>query len=54
MKNVAVFLAEGLEEIEGLTVVDLLRRAGIAVTTVSINGKKEVKGTQKTTGRESA
>lgn len=49
MKNVAVFLAEGLEEIEGLTVVDLLRRAGIVVTTVSINGKKEVTGAHQIT-----
>lgn len=44
MKKVAVFLAEGLEEIEGLTVVDLLRRAGIEVTTVSVSEKKEVTG----------
>ena len=37
-KKVCVFLADGFEEIEGLTVVDLLRRAGIFVTTVSITG----------------
>lgn len=35
-KKVCVFLADGFEEIEGLTVVDLLRRAGVEVTTVSI------------------
>lgn len=44
MNKTAVFLADGLEEIEGLTVVDILRRAGIEVITVSISGKKEVTG----------
>ena len=34
----------GLKEIEGLTVVDLLRRAGIFVTTVSITGKLQIRG----------
>ena len=41
MEKVFVFLADGFEEIEGLTVVDLLRRAGEDVTTVSIMGRKE-------------
>ena len=49
MKQVAVFLAEGLEEIEGLTVVDVLRRAGIEVTTISISEKKEVTGSHNIT-----
>lgn len=44
MKKIGVFLAEGLEEIEGLTVVDLLRRVNVDVTMVSISGKKEVVG----------
>lgn len=38
MKQVIVFLTNGFEEIEGLTVVDLLRRAGVDVTTVSLTG----------------
>lgn len=39
-----LFLAEGFEEIEALTVVDVLRRAGMPVTTVSINPTREVTG----------
>ena len=42
MKKTGVFLAEGFEEIEGLTVVDILRRAGIDVVTISVMGQKEV------------
>lgn len=44
MKQVSVFLADGFEEIEGLTVVDILRRAGVKVTTVSVMGRKEIHG----------
>ena len=38
------FLQMDLEEIEGLTVVDLLRRAGIETRTVSIMGQEEIQG----------
>ena len=44
MKKVCVFLADGFEEIEGLTVVDILRRAGIETETVSVMGRKEISG----------
>lgn len=44
MKKIAVFLANGLEEIEGLTVVDIVRRAGVEVITVSISGEKQITG----------
>lgn len=39
-----VFLANGFEEIEALTVVDVMRRAGMPVKTVSINSGDEVVG----------
>ncbi|MCR4590403.1 MAG: DJ-1/PfpI family protein [Lachnospiraceae bacterium] len=44
MKKAVVFLADGFEEIEGLTPVDMLRRAGVEVTTVSISGTTDVLG----------
>jgi len=44
MAKVAIFLAEGFEEIEGLTVVDILRRGGISVDMVSISGALTVTG----------
>lgn len=47
MEKVYIFLADGFEEIEGLTVVDVLRRGGIQVCTVSISGKSQVMGSHK-------
>ncbi len=44
MAKVYIFLANGYEEIEGLTVVDLLRRAGVETVMVSITGDIFVTG----------
>ncbi len=44
MAKAAIFFADGLEEIEGLTVVDLFRRADIDIDIVSITGKKSITG----------
>ena len=41
-KKVYIFLADGFEDIEGLMVVDLMRRAGIDIRTVSITDTKEI------------
>lgn len=43
-KQVCVFLADGFEEIEGLAVVDLLRRAEIEVTTISVTKEYTIHG----------
>lgn len=44
MKDSFVFLAEGFEEIEAISVIDILRRAGMPVKTVSISSSLQVKG----------
>ena len=44
MGTVYLFLAEGFEEIEAISVVDILRRAGISAKTISITGNKVVLG----------
>lgn len=45
MQKVYVFLADGFEEIEGLTVVDILRRGAVDTVTVSVTGGKVIHGT---------
>ena len=42
--KVFAFFAEGYEEIEGLTVIDILRRAGIEVDMVSVTDELSVAG----------
>lgn len=49
MSKVAVFFAEGFEEIEALTVVDILRRAAVEVDMVSIADKEYETGSHKIT-----
>lgn len=44
MNQITVHLAEGFEEIEAVTIVDVLRRAGLNVVTVSVTGNRIVKG----------
>ncbi|HEY9059606.1 MAG TPA: DJ-1 family glyoxalase III [Pseudobacteroides sp.] len=42
--KVFVLLTDGFEEIEAVSPIDILRRAGIDVTSVSITKKRQVKG----------
>lgn len=39
MIKVGIFMADGCEEIEGLTVVDIVRRAKLEIETISITEK---------------
>jgi 4-methyl-5(b-hydroxyethyl)-thiazole monophosphate biosynthesis len=49
MKKAAVFFGTGYEEIEALTVVDLLRRANIETVCVAIDNERKVTGSHNIT-----
>lgn len=49
MDKVYVFLADGFETVEALAPVDVMRRAGLQVTTVSIMGRSNVVSAQNVT-----
>lgn len=43
-KKIAVHLAEGFEEVEAVSIIDVLRRAGLETLVVSVTGQLEVTG----------
>lgn len=47
MAKLLICMADGCEEIEALTVVDLARRAGLEIDMASVSGKAEVTGSHK-------
>ncbi len=42
MKTICIFLAEGFEEMEAMFPLDIMRRGGLEVRTVSVTGNKTV------------
>ena len=49
MSKTYIFLADGFEEIEGLTVVDILRRGGVDIEMVSVGNSLYVTGSHQIT-----
>jgi 4-methyl-5(b-hydroxyethyl)-thiazole monophosphate biosynthesis len=41
-KNVLVPVADGTEELEAVAIIDILRRAGAAVTVASVSGRRQI------------
>ena len=54
MASAAVFLIDGFEETEALTTVDILRRGGVEVTTVSLTGRGDAVSSRKVSVRADA
>lgn len=48
-KKIGMMVANGYEEVEMLTVVDLLRRAGMTCDIISVSGEKELTSSHKVT-----
>ena len=48
-KEIGLMVANGYEEVEMLTVVDLLRRAGMTCDIISVSGEKELTSSHKVT-----
>ena len=44
MEPLLIFLATGFEEIEAVTTIDILRRGGLNLKTISVTGEKSVEG----------
>lgn len=44
MKQILIFLAPGFEEIEAISILDILRRSGLSISSVSITGDLRVIG----------
>lgn len=42
MSKICIFMADGVEEVEALAVVDVCRRAGLDISMVSIMGREEI------------
>ena len=49
MSKLGIFMADGCEEIEGLAVVDVLRRAKMDIITISVNKTNTVQGSHSIT-----
>lgn len=44
MSKAVIFLADGCEEVEALTIVDILRRGGVEILGVAIGGQLDIRG----------